>query len=348
MRRRRGRRRRWLFRWLGAGVLLVLLAVGGLGGLRWLLERPQCQLDRPVRVEVRPGASLREVVEQLQAAGVVRRPWLLRGLFRWYRTDRQVRAGLYEFRGTLSTWDLYRQLLEGHSIVRTLTIVEGWDRFDVARYLEEQGVAPRAVTLQRIADARLATWVRDLDPEAPDLEGYVYPSTYEVFANATLDEVLFRAVQTFRRQWRPEWTERASQMGLTVRQVVTLASLIEKETPRPEERPMVSAVYHNRLRRGMRLECDPTVIYAWRWLGVTPVPLTRADMDIDSPYNTYRYAGLPPGPIANPGRASLEAALYPTDGDWLYFVADGRGGHRFARTYAEHLRNVRLYRWGGE
>jgi UPF0755 protein len=313
-------------------------------GLRWLLEQPQCRLDRPVRVEVPPGASLRQVVRQLQAAGVVRRPWLLQGLFRWYRTDRQVRAGLYEFRGTLSTWDLYRQLLEGHYIVRTLTIVEGWDRFDVARYLEEQGLAPRSVTLQRMADASRVTWIRDLDPEAPDLEGYLYPSTYEVFANATLDEVLFRAVQTFRRQWRPEWTERAHQMGLTVRQVVTLASLIEKETPRPEERPMVSAVYHNRLRHGMRLECDPTVIYAWRWLGITPVPLTRADMDIDSPYNTYRYAGLPPGPIANPSRASLEAALYPSDGDWLYFVADGRGGHRFARTYAEHLRNVRLYR----
>ncbi len=346
--RERYRRRRRLLRWLGVGLVLALGVLGGLGGLQWLLTQPQCRLDRPVRVEVRPGTPLREVVAQLQAAGVVRRPWLLRGIFRWYRTDRQVRAGLYEFQGTLSTWDVYRQLLEGHYIVRTLTIVEGWDRFDVARYLEEQGIAPRAVTLRRIADARLATWVRDLDPEAPDLEGYLYPSTYEVFANATLDEVLFRAVQTFRRQWRPEWTERASQMGLTVRQVVTLASLIEKETPRPEERPMVSAVYHNRLRHGMRLECDPTVIYAWRWLGITPVPLARADMNIDSPYNTYRYAGLPPGPIANPGRASLEAALYPAEGGWFYFVADGQGGHRFARTYAEHLRNVRLYRRGGE
>lgn len=340
------RRRRWLRKVLGVG-LGVFLVLAGIGGLRWLLDRPQCQLDRPVRVEIPAGTPLRGVLRRLQETGVLRRPWLVYALFRWYRTDRQVRAGLYEFRGTLSTWDVYHQLLEGHYIVRTLTVVEGWDRFDIARYFEDQGLASRTVTLQRIADPRVAAWIHDLDPEAPDLEGYLYPSTYEVFTDATLDEVLFRMVRTFRRQWRPEWTDRARQLGLTVRQVVTLASLIEKETPRPEERPMVAAVYHNRLRAGMRLECDPTVIYAWRWLGVTPVPLRRADMDIDSPYNTYRYTGLPPGPIANPGQASLEAALYPAEGDWLYFVADGQGGHRFARTYAEHLRNVRLYRGAG-
>jgi len=337
-------RRRVMSLLVGLLVLVIGSAAAGWWVINQLWDRPQCTLNRPVRVRIPAGASLREVVRILRDAGVVRHPQWLEWYFRWKRTDRRIRAGLYEFRGTLSTRDIHDHLLHGDYIVRVLRFPEGWDRFDVARYLARMGFGSETVILQRMRDPDVVAWIRDLDPEAPDLEGYLFPSTYTFFVDATLDEVLFRMVRTFRQKWRPAWTQRARELGWTVRQVVTLASMIEKETPKRAERPMVSAVFHNRLRRGMRLECDPTVIYAWRLRGIQPVPLQYAHLTIDSPYNTYKYSGLPPGPIANPGLASLRAALYPAAGDWLYFVADGTGGHRFARTYGEHLRNVRRYR----
>jgi UPF0755 protein len=182
--------------------------------------------------------------------------------------------------------------------------------------------------------------VRAIDALATDLEGYLFPDTYTLPRRTTADQLIARMVARFDKSLTPEIRQQAAERGLTVRQLVTLASLVEKETAKPEERPLIAAVYWNRLKIGMGLQCDPTVIYALERAGRYTGNLTRADLQFDSPYNTYRYAGLPPGPIAAPGRASLQAASEPADVTYLYFVSRNDGSHAFASTLAEHNRNV--------
>jgi UPF0755 protein len=185
--------------------------------------------------------------------------------------------------------------------------------------------------------------IRDLDAAATDLEGYLFPNTYAMPRKSTAGELVERMVTAFRDALSPEVVERAAARGLSVRQLVTLASLVEKETAKPDERPIVAAVYSNRLRIGMGMQCDPTVIYALEREGRYTGNLTREDLRFDSPYNTYRYAGLPPGPIASPGRASLEAAASPADVPYIYFVSRNDGSHVFSTTLDEHNRNVFEY-----
>jgi UPF0755 protein len=185
--------------------------------------------------------------------------------------------------------------------------------------------------------------IRALDPEARDLEGYLFPNTYSLPRHATAETLADRMVAEFEKALPASLTARAAERGLSVHQLVTLASIVEKETGTPEERPLVAAVYSNRLRVGMGLQCDPTVIYALERAGRYDGNLRRTDLTFDSPYNTYRYAGLPPGPIAAPGRASLEAAAAPADVPYLYFVSRNDGSHAFATTLDEHNRNVRRY-----
>jgi UPF0755 protein len=182
--------------------------------------------------------------------------------------------------------------------------------------------------------------IRDIDPAAPDLEGYLFPDTYTLPRRTTADQLVERMVDRFEKSLTPEIRAKAAARGLSVRQLVTLASLVEKETAKPEERPLVAAVYANRIKIGMGLQCDPTVIYALERAGRYTGNLTRADLQFDSPYNTYRYAGLPPGPIAAPGQASLAAAAEPADVPYMYFVSRNDGSHVFATTLDEHNRNV--------
>jgi UPF0755 protein len=182
--------------------------------------------------------------------------------------------------------------------------------------------------------------MRDWDPDARDLEGYLFPDTYAVPRQASAERLVAAMVDRFRTTFDEGLRARAAVLKMSLRDVVALASLVEKETARADERALVSAVYHNRLRRGMPMQCDPTVIYALMLAGRWNGNIRRADLQIDSPYNTYRYPGLPPGPIAAPGRASLEAALAPADVPYLYFVSRNDGSHVFAETLAEHNRNV--------
>jgi UPF0755 protein len=191
--------------------------------------------------------------------------------------------------------------------------------------------------------ARDASLVRGFDPRASDLEGYLFPDTYRVPRRTTAHDLVAKMVARFEQVAGPEWRDRAKASGLTVRQAATLASLVEKETALPDERPLVAAVYRNRLKKGMALQCDPTVIYAVQRAGRYTGNLSRADLAFDSPYNTYRRVGLPPGPIAAPGKASLEAAAAPADVAFLYFVSRNDGSHAFAETLAEHNRNVREF-----
>jgi UPF0755 protein len=218
-----------------------------------------------------------------------------------------------------------------------VTFPEGLTIREMGAIFERSGLGTASHFRAAAADGSLAA---SFDPAAPTLEGYLFPSTYSLSRRAGAPGAVRAMVAQFERVFGADLRAEAAARQLSVREAVTLASLIEKETAQDAERPIVSAVYHNRLRSGMPLQCDPTVIYALMDAGTWNGNLTRANMQIDSPYNTYRYAGLPPGPIASPGRASLEAAVRPADVGYLYFVSRNDGTHVFASTLSEHNRNV--------
>jgi UPF0755 protein len=210
----------------------------------------------------------------------------------------------------------------------------------MAEVFESHGFGPAKTFISAAADASL---VHALDPDAKDLEGYLFPDTYSLPRGSDAIHVVRAMVDRFQHVATAELRQAAAARGFTVRQLVTLASIVEKETAKPDERPLVAAVYANRLKMGMGLQCDPTVIYALLRAGRYTGNLRRDDLQFDSPYNTYRYPGLPPGPIAAPGKGSLEAAAAPAAVDYVYFVSRNDGTHEFAHTLDEHNRNVQ--RW---
>jgi len=318
---------------------LVVLAAGAAGW--WVLER----VDGPygtfpaegVFVEIPPGATLGGIARQLVAAGVVRDELTFRLAARLERATRRLQAGEYYFAETATPREVVGRIADGDVYTRRVTFPEGLTIPQLADLFAEQGLGRRD---DFIKAARTTSLIAHLDREAEDLEGYLFPDTYPFARRVTAEEVVRAMVAGFERAFDAELRAAAAARGLTVRQVVTLASLVEKETAAPDERTIVSAVYHNRLRIGMPLQCDPTVIYALMRAGTWNGNIRRQDLQIDSPYNTYRYPGLPPGPIAGPGRAALVAALSPADVKYLYFVSRNDGTHVFATTLAEHNRNV--------
>ena len=244
-----------------------------------------------------------------------------------------------------SFWDfslaVYRKLVEGDVYLHQVVIPEGSDRFDIARILHERlGIDP--AKFLRITEQ--TSLIADLDPAAPSLEGYLFPDTYRFSRRANAAVVVSTLLARFRHILETKLRGQLQPGTEKLHDVVTLASLVEKETPDPAERPLVAGVFERRLEKGMPLQCDPTVVYAARLNHRPAAPITESDLELDSPFNTYRHAGLPPGPIANPGVASLEAALNPAEGKTLYFVSNNQGGHIFATTLAEHQRNVARYR----
>jgi UPF0755 protein len=226
-------------------------------------------------------------------------------------------------------------------MLQAVTIPEGLDFLEIAARLAAAGFGDEAVFLRAFRDA---SRIRDLDPRATDLEGYLFPDTYHFPVGETPVRITEAMVRRFREVAGPAFLEEAERAGFSLRQAVTLASLIEEETSLPAERPRISRVFHNRLQTGMRLECDPTVLYGLRRAGQNVSRLYYKHLKHDSPWNTYVHRGLPAGPICNPGRASLEAALRPDPGDELYFVAAPEGGHRFSRDLATHVRAVAQWR----
>jgi UPF0755 protein len=289
-------------------------------------------------VEIPPGTGSRAIGRALAEAGVVRDESTFRMAVYLTGTARELKAGEYRFTGPASPKEVARKLARGAVYLRPMTFPEGLTVKEMARLFESRGFGAAKTFVQAASDPAL---LRPLDPMARDLEGYLFPETYNLArraeAGALVGQMAARFLDVFDAGLRAE----TQAQGRTVREVVTLASLVEKETARPEERPIVAAVYLNRLRIGMSLQCDPTVIYALERAGKYTGNLTRQDLRFDSPYNTYRYAGLPPGPIAAPGKASIEASLHPAKVDYLYFVSRNDGSHVFATTLAEHNRNVK-------
>ena len=289
--------------------------------------------------DVPRGASRRTISRQLADQGIVRNRFAFEAMTR-LRGRRTLQAGEYFFNHQMTAAEVFDTLANGRVYVRELVIPEGYSMFDIAALVDHQGFTSREAFLAAARDPAL---IRDLVPTAPTLEGFLFPATYEFPRHPSSHDMVAAMVKRFRQQWAVI-SKQQNSAGEPTKDVVTLASLVERETPKPEERPLVAGVFANRLQNHIPLQCDPTVVYALELAGKYSGTLDARSLPFDSPYNTYRYPGLPPGPIANPGEASLRAALAPQQTDYLYFVANTEGGHFFAKTLAEHEHNVSVYR----
>lgn len=329
---------------LGLLALLVIAAMGAFAG--WL----DSQISRPYRghrpekvfVDIPHGTS-RWGVSGILAQDDIIRSRLAFAVFSAWHFRRPLQAGEYYFDHQLDSREVFWKISKGEIFVHIVTIPEGWTMFDIADELDRQGICSRSDFLIGTHDTSL---VSDIAPHSQSLEGFLFPSTYEFKHHTTCAQVTETMVRHFRAVWDtvdPQGSLPLPQ-NLNLKQVITMASLVERETPNPAERPLVAGVFYNRLKRGYALQCDPTVQYAMSLAGHPEKNLTGNDLHIDSPYNTYKHRGLPPGPIANPGEASLRAALAPAETEYLYFVANDQGGHFFSKTLAEHNRNVARYR----
>ena len=321
--------------------LVALIAIAVLAAGAWIyqgIHSPyKAYTDAETFVEIPPGSSTATMARALSDAGVVRDPQVFR-ITVWMRgAGRRLQAGEYRFDRPMTPAEVVDRIVRGDVFLKPVTFREGLTIKQMAELFEDQGFGDRSAF---VAAASKAAPIRDVDSAATDLEGYLFPDTYTLPRRTTAEQLVARMTARFEKALTPEIRQQAVARGLTVRQLVTLASLVEKETAKSEERPLVAAVYANRLKIGMGLQCDPTVIYALERAGRFTGNLTRADLQFDSPYNTYRYAGLPPGPIAAPGLASLQAAAQPADVPYLYFVSRNDGSHAFAATLDEHNRNV--------
>jgi UPF0755 protein len=291
-------------------------------------------------VTVPSGTGSREIGRRLVAAGVVRDEIDFRVALWLSGTARRLKAGEYRFDRPMTALEVLDRVAKGDVALVAVTFPEGLMIREMAKIFEANGLGSAE---SFVAASRNAELVKPLDPAATNLEGYLFPDTYRVPRHTDAARLIRAMTDRFHQVLSPALVSAASARGLSVRQLVTLASIVEKETARPEERATVAAVYANRLKIGMSLQCDPTVIYALQQVGRYDGNLRRDDLMFDSPYNTYRYPGLPPGPIASPGQASLEASASPAAVDYLYFVSRNDGSHEFARTLTEHNRNVQKY-----
>jgi UPF0755 protein len=291
-------------------------------------------------VEIPRGTGPRTMGARLVEAGVVRNVNAFHAAVYLNAASGRLQAGEYRFDRPMSAQEVVDKITRGDVYLEKITFREGLTVKQMAALFEERGFGPAASFVAAASDS---SRIRHIDPAARDLEGYLFPDTYALPRQTTADQVVERMVSAFEKALTDDVRSAAAARGLNVRELVTLASIVEKETGKDDERTLVSAVYSNRLKIGMGLQADPTVIYALERAGRYDGNLTRANMQFDSPYNTYRYAGLPPGPIASPGRASLEAAARPANAPYIYFVSRNDGSHAFAATLDEHNRNVFEY-----
>ncbi len=322
--------------------LVLIAAMAFAGWFAWAVLSP-VEPSGQTFVMLRPGYSTRRIAAELKSSGLIRSEQAFI-LWHYLHRGRSLKAGEYRFDKSRNMIDVHNRLARGDVYFRTVVVPEGFTMFDIARAIETAGLGP-AEDFLKVAQSDTAL-IADFAPNAPCLEGYLFPDTYQFSRMMTMDEMAAAMVKQFRQV--------ANQIGLIQAQestpseelhrTVTMASIIEKETAVAEERPLVASVYYNRLEKRIALDADPSIIYAELLAGAYTGALHHDDMRFNSPYNTYTHTGLPPGPIANPGKSALEAAMHPAQSDYYYFVADAAGHHRFARTMEEHDRNVASYR----
>lgn len=317
---------------LAAGITIV----AGIAGRN---AAQPIKLAEPVYVEIMPGTGARAMSDKLAAAGVLHSPL---AFLAWHiaKGRPKLKAGEYRFEGDVTLGDVYSKIARGDVYYHAVSVPEGYNMFDIAAAVERAGLV-KAKTF--LAEAAKPALIRDLAPQAKSLEGFLFPDTYLFQRHTTAHEMVSAMTGRYRKVYA-EIAKGDASLPERALQVTTLASLVEKETGKAEERPLVAGVFQNRLQIRMPLQCDPTVVYAAILDGMYRGTIYASDLHRGSPYNTYVNPGLPPGPIANPGRASLEAAARPAQTGFLFFVADANGGHIFARSLAEHNRHVSDYR----
>ena len=321
---------------LRLAALAVLLAAAGGGWVVYRLSQPYKGFSDPVFVEFARGTSTRSIATLLAEKGVVQERWLFLAA-RALRRNVNLQAGEYRFDKAASPLQVLGRIARGDIFYMELLVPEGFNIYDIADAVGKLGtIRPEAF----LAAAKDPTMIRDIDPSAPSLEGYLFPNKYRVYRHTTAQQICHMMTGEFRERWKALGT------SADIHKTITMASMVEKEAKRRDERPLIASVFRNRLRIGMKLDCDPTTIYAALLENRYRGTIYRSDLANPSPWNTYQHAGLPPGPIANPGLSSIEAVLMPTGSSYLYFVAkaDGSGGHNFSDSLANHDAAVTQYR----
>ena len=322
-------------------VVVIFMAICAVGSvlldLREYVRTPADTADQPRTIVLEPGTPLSAAVEVLHREGIIRSPFKFRLFARLYHYDRRLKAGEYSLNPSMTPLEILAMLEKGLVKLHRLTVPEGLTIGQIADLISRAGLRGDQDFINRATDPEVS---RRHGIAAPTLEGYLFPETYFFPKAATPDEIIAHMLQRFRSHFPSQWENRAAELGMSVHEAVTLASIIEKETADPSERPLISSVFHNRLKRGMRLETDPTVIYGTKHFNGN---LTRKHLETPHPYNTYLNRGLPPGPIANPGKEALEAALYPARTDYLFFVSKNNGTHHFSTSLSDHNRAVQRY-----
>lgn len=331
-------------------ILLGLLAVAAFGAWAYSdLRRPVAHTKAGQYIEIPKGSGPSTIIKKLVAEGVLKHEWPLKLYLKSTGAASTLKAGEYDFPSPISPLSVLAKLQQGERRLNRLTIIEGWTRWDIARAMvqvPEFHLTSEAQALELMDNVSL---INDLDPEAKNLEGYLFPDTYEFSPETTPAQLVEMMVKRFRDVWKPEWTERARSLSFSPRQIVTTASIIETEAKLDEERPVVASVIYNRLQKGIPLAVDSSIIYAsklegkWRYDG----KVYLSDIQRRSPYNTRIYAGLPPGPVASPGESSLKAALNPVTSDFLYYVRNpdrDDGAHNFYSNGGEFETGVQALR----
>lgn len=326
-------------------LVVIALVAGGAAAFGFYtvnrIQEPYKGFSEPEKfVEIPSGTGAAEIRRRLVDAGVVSDELAFRAALMWTGQSRALKAGEYRFDRSMSVVEVVEKLARGDVYGHPITFPEGLTIREMAAIVESRGFGTAEEFLTATRDGSL---VNDLDPAAKDLEGYLFPETYTLPRGTPVTKLVSLMVDRFRDTYMALDAKRNGDVTLSTRQIVTLASLVEKETGKPEERPLVAAVYWNRLNKNMAMQADPTVVYALVKAGTYDGNIRKGDLAFDSPYNTYKYPGLPPGPIASPGRASLEAALAPADVEYLYFVSKNDGSHAFAETLGQHNANVQEY-----
>ncbi|OQY08559.1 MAG: aminodeoxychorismate lyase [Desulfobacteraceae bacterium 4572_123] len=323
---------------------IFILLIIALGGFAWLyvdfikyIQRPAGADSIQKIVLINQGDNFKKITSRLNQAGIITHPFKFRLYARLKKYDHRIKAGEYAFSTGMSPAQILAVLVSGRVRLYRLTVPEGLTLDQIASLVADKGLCGTAEFLKLTGSAAFA---EKLDIPAACLEGYLFPDTYFFPKNVTAREIITRMHAGFRAVFTQQWKQRAVKMGLSVHQTVTLASIIEKETGAAFERPLISSVFHNRLKKGMRLESDPTVIYGIKNFDGN---ITRKHLAAKTPYNTYQIKGLPPGPIANPGAEALKAALFPADTKFLFFVARKDRTHQFSTNLKDHRRAVRKY-----
>lgn len=324
-------------------VFLLLLAV--LGGGLYLYsygKNSPGELKEGIVIEIEPGSSFTSISKNLEKRGVLKNERIFYLYAKLKRVQTKVKAGEYIIEPAMSTDEILDMLVKGSVIHHRITIPEGYNLYQIADLLEEKKITGREDFIKKAKDQ---TFRAGLNIKSVSLEGYLYPETYFFYKGMKTEEIIRQMVERFHSVFTEDLKKKSREMGYTVNEIVTLASIIEKETGNPDERPLISAVFHNRLKKKMRLQSDPTTIYGI--IETFDGNLRKRDLLQKTPYNTYRISGLPLGPIANPGIESIKAALYPANVDYLFFVSMNNGSHVFAKTLREHNKNVWKYQKNG-